>query len=81
MFHLQFFMHFRLLYVILSQMYWFRAPALEWLQLACASIWLPCCYQTAHYSECGMSVVLLVLSCTEMEQRFHKPRTLVCILQ
>ncbi|CAB1313276.1 unnamed protein product [Coregonus sp. 'balchen'] len=33
-------------------------------------------YQTAHYSECGMSVVPPVLSCTETEQKWHKPRTM-----
>ncbi|KAK6328227.1 hypothetical protein J4Q44_G00002050 [Coregonus suidteri] len=37
-------------------------------------------YQTAHYSECGMSVVPPVLSCTETEQKWHKPRTMVCII-
>ncbi|KAK0152979.1 hypothetical protein N1851_005346 [Merluccius polli] len=33
-------------------------------------------YQTAHYSECGMSTVPPVLSCTETEQKWHKPRTM-----
>ncbi|KAJ8368736.1 hypothetical protein SKAU_G00087640 [Synaphobranchus kaupii] len=33
-------------------------------------------YQTAHYSECGMSAVPPVLSCTETEQKWHKPRTM-----
>ncbi|XP_034037280.1 uncharacterized protein LOC117520085 isoform X2 [Thalassophryne amazonica] len=33
-------------------------------------------FQTAHYSECGMSVVPPVLSCTETEQKWHKPRTM-----
>ncbi|XP_049924428.1 uncharacterized protein LOC126404989 [Epinephelus moara] len=33
-------------------------------------------YQTAHYSECGMSVVPPGLSCTETEQKWHKPRTM-----
>ncbi|RXN17377.1 hypothetical protein ROHU_001181 [Labeo rohita] len=33
-------------------------------------------YQTAHYSESGMSVVPPVLSCTETEQKWHKPRSM-----
>ncbi|KAL1268628.1 hypothetical protein QQF64_033991 [Cirrhinus molitorella] len=33
-------------------------------------------YQAAHFSESGMSVVPLVLSCTETEQKWHKPRTM-----
>ncbi|XP_070406716.1 uncharacterized protein [Nothobranchius furzeri] len=33
-------------------------------------------YQTPHYSECGMSAVPPVLSCTETEQKWHKPRTM-----
>jgi len=36
-------------------------------------------YQTAHYYESGMSVVPPVLSCTQTEQKWHKPRTMVCI--
>ncbi|CAB1322837.1 unnamed protein product [Coregonus sp. 'balchen'] len=34
-------------------------------------------YQTAHYSECSMPVVPPVLTCTETEQRWHEPRTIV----
>ena len=37
-------------------------------------------YQTAHYSQCGMSVVPPVLSCTETEQKWHKPRTMVSVI-
>ncbi|KAK7910480.1 hypothetical protein WMY93_015164 [Mugilogobius chulae] len=33
-------------------------------------------YQTAHFSESCMSVVPPVLSCTETEQKWHKPRTM-----
>uniref|UniRef100_A0A8C1CNC2 SWIM-type domain-containing protein n=1 Tax=Cyprinus carpio carpio TaxID=630221 RepID=A0A8C1CNC2_CYPCA len=33
-------------------------------------------YQTAHYYESGMSVVPPVLSCTQTEQKWHKPRTM-----
>ncbi|XP_067271626.1 uncharacterized protein [Pseudorasbora parva] len=33
-------------------------------------------FQSAHYSELNMSVVPPVLSCTEGEQQWHKPRTL-----
>ncbi|XP_073689584.1 uncharacterized protein [Garra rufa] len=33
-------------------------------------------YQTAHYSESGMSVVPTVLSCTETEQKWHKQRSM-----
>ncbi|XP_076832990.1 uncharacterized protein LOC143477972 [Brachyhypopomus gauderio] len=32
--------------------------------------------RTAHYSESGMSVVPPVLSCTQTEQKWHKPRTM-----
>lgn len=37
-------------------------------------------YETAHHSECGMSVVPPVLSCTETEQRWNKPQTIVYII-
>lgn len=33
-------------------------------------------YQAAHYSEKRMSVVPPVLSCTDTEQKWHKPRTM-----
>ncbi|XP_048014100.1 uncharacterized protein LOC125246981 isoform X2 [Megalobrama amblycephala] len=33
-------------------------------------------YQTAHYSQLNMSIVPPVLSCTETEQSWHKPRTM-----
>ncbi|XP_041951961.1 uncharacterized protein LOC121712059 isoform X2 [Alosa sapidissima] len=33
-------------------------------------------YQTAHYSQLHLSAVPPVLSCTETEQRWHKPRTM-----
>uniref|UniRef100_A0A3B1IZ95 SWIM-type domain-containing protein n=1 Tax=Astyanax mexicanus TaxID=7994 RepID=A0A3B1IZ95_ASTMX len=33
-------------------------------------------FQTAHYSECGMTVVPPVLLCTQTEQKWHKPRTM-----
>ena len=33
--------------------------------------------QSAHYSETGAKVVPPVHSCTEMEQQWHKPRTMV----
>ncbi|XP_076851261.1 uncharacterized protein LOC143501975 [Brachyhypopomus gauderio] len=33
-------------------------------------------FQTAHYSESGMSVVPPVLSCTQTEQKWHKPPTM-----
>lgn len=36
--------------------------------------------RTGHYTECGMSVVPPVLTCTETEQKWHKPRTIVCII-
>ncbi len=36
-------------------------------------------YQTAHYSECGMSVVPPALPCTQTEQKWHKPQTIVWI--
>ncbi|KAI4902547.1 hypothetical protein NFI96_020798, partial [Prochilodus magdalenae] len=31
-------------------------------------------YQTAHYSQLNLTAVPPVLSCTETEQRWHKPR-------
>ncbi|XP_026137755.1 uncharacterized protein LOC113114890 [Carassius auratus] len=33
-------------------------------------------YQTAHYSQLNLTAVPPVLSCTETEQRWHKPRTM-----
>ncbi|XDV19486.1 hypothetical protein PO909_024951, partial [Leuciscus waleckii] len=33
-------------------------------------------YQTAHYSQLNITAVPPVLSCTESEQRWHKPRTM-----
>ncbi|KAL1252625.1 hypothetical protein QQF64_017318 [Cirrhinus molitorella] len=33
-------------------------------------------YQAAHFSESGIAVVPPVLSCTETEQKWHKPRTM-----
>ncbi len=34
-------------------------------------------YQTAHYSQLSIPAVPLVHSCTDTEQIWHKPRTLV----
>ncbi len=36
-------------------------------------------YQTAHYSQLGISAVPPVRSCTETEQSWHKPRTMVSL--
>ncbi|XP_076848576.1 uncharacterized protein LOC143495168 [Brachyhypopomus gauderio] len=33
-------------------------------------------FQTAHYSTLNLAAVPPVLSCTETEQRWHKPRTM-----
>ena len=36
-------------------------------------------YQTAHYSQLNLAAVPPVLSCTETEQRWHKPRIMVSL--
>lgn len=36
-------------------------------------------FQSAHYSQLNLQVVPPILSCTEGEQQWHKPRTMVSL--